>query len=445
MIPDGPPPAQAVAVAPSPAGQPACDGASCTLTLSAEELLAVADRLVFARRFEEARPLLAALERSGRFAAETAFLQGYLAAEVGELALAERRLRRALALRPDLVRARLELARVLALSGRHPEADHHFRLAQAAELPEDVAQVVEASREMLRDRDRLGFNLTFGAAPDSNANNGADETSIDLIVDGRKLPAELDEDARRKAGIGAYGLLALRLRRGWSERAWLVTEAVARGARYSGGAPDESYVSLAAGPEARLAPGLRVSLLATGAAHVRGDETALHALGVRSTLEWSRPGAVWTASLKASRLGSELSPAYEGGEVGGAVSYRWALSRTAAAAITAHGSRRWARADAYSGLEAGLAAEVGREWPLGLNAGGSVELSFYRADAPLLLLSQDARRDQRAGLRLFVGSRALRWRGFSPSVTYSYARTWSNLSLYDTDRQRLAFEITRFF
>jgi hypothetical protein len=44
-----------------------------------------------------------------------------------------------------------------------------------------------------------------------------------------------------------------------------------------------------------------------------------------------------------------------------------------------------------------------------------------------------------------MGLRSVRVLGFSPSVTYSFARNASNIGLYDTTRHRFQFELARYF
>ena len=102
-----------------------CTASGCSVSLTAEQLLRSADRLVSARRFDEARPLLAALALAPGYDMERQFLQGYIAAETGDPATAVKRFRAVLTQRPDLTRARLELARALMMLGRDSAADYH--------------------------------------------------------------------------------------------------------------------------------------------------------------------------------------------------------------------------------------------------------------------------------------------------------------------------------
>src|SRR3546814_19311982 len=62
---------------------PDCDDGTCRIQLTPQQLQAAAERLVHARRFDEAAPLVAALRPAPGFAMQSRFLTGYLAADTG--------------------------------------------------------------------------------------------------------------------------------------------------------------------------------------------------------------------------------------------------------------------------------------------------------------------------------------------------------------------------
>lgn len=187
---------------------PVCDGEHCAVTLSAPELLKAAERLVLARRFAEAAPLIAALEHAPQYEMERQFLEGYVAVETGDTATAVARFRAILAKRPDLVRVRLELARALAMQGKDSAADYHFRLAEEADLPPEIERTIYASRSLIRDRKRWELEVSVGLAPDTNINSATSERVVDISLGGSTLPIELDDDARRRSGAGQTAALS---------------------------------------------------------------------------------------------------------------------------------------------------------------------------------------------------------------------------------------------
>jgi predicted Zn-dependent protease len=138
-----------------------CDKGRCKLEVSPEGLLAIADRLVSAGRFDEARPYLEALTPVSGLAMERQFLEGYIAAESDDLPLAAKKFRAVLAIRPEMTRARLELARVLMLQGKDRAAEYHFRPDR-----EHRAKLLGGERQVIRFRRDVTFKeLAFHRQP----------------------------------------------------------------------------------------------------------------------------------------------------------------------------------------------------------------------------------------------------------------------------------------
>ena len=83
--------------------------------------------------------------------------------------------------------------------------------------------------------------------------------------------------------------------------------------------------------------------------------------------------------------------------------------------------------------------------PFGLNAGVSASISRSEFDAPLLLYSSENREDWRGFARAYIGSRKVKFLGFSPSIDYNYSRVDSNYDLYQMSRHRVNFKFARYF
>lgn len=126
------------------------------------------------------------------------FLVGMLAQARGQHARAVQAFRDALAIRPEVVRIRLELARTLFIMGDDEAARFHFERSLAAELPEQVADNVRDFLARIRQRRGWQFDLSLGYLSDSNANNASrlDTLQIDGLV------FQLDERARQATGEG---------------------------------------------------------------------------------------------------------------------------------------------------------------------------------------------------------------------------------------------------
>ena len=103
---------------------------ACTVTLTPPQLLAQAERLIAAREFDTARPMVQALTNIPGYRMQTHFLAGYIAVETGQYDDAIAHFRAALVTNPQATRIRLELARTLMLRGKDGGADYNYRLAE---------------------------------------------------------------------------------------------------------------------------------------------------------------------------------------------------------------------------------------------------------------------------------------------------------------------------
>ena len=100
--------------------------------------------------------------------------------------------------RPDLVRARLELARAFFLKGEDGLARRHFEEVLAGDMPDEVKANVRLFLAEIHARQRWSFNLGVAVAPDTNIGTGSDERII--IIHG--LPFERDAEELTTSGVG---------------------------------------------------------------------------------------------------------------------------------------------------------------------------------------------------------------------------------------------------
>jgi hypothetical protein len=436
----------AIALGTAAAAQPDCDATKCSVTLTAEQLLHSADRLVASGRFAEARPLIAALAQAPGFDMERRFLQGYVAVETGDPKTAIKHFRTVLAMRPDITRARLELARALMMVGRDAAADYHYRLAQEdGALPPEIGRTIYAARSLIRSRQRFEFNFSFGLAPDTNINSATRDRTIDAYFGDSAIPLELSEDARERTGLGQIGTAWGSVRLPLADEFNMLVEADARGTNYRGGDADDLSLQLAAGPEWQVEQ-TRLSLSATASRRWYGGDVVQRSVGGRFSSQHALgAGARLAAQFDARRLDSGFNPGLDGWSLGGSLTFEHVLRRSLVASITGFGLWEPLEARGYANTEAGVAAGIGGELPWGINAGlsGSVSRAWY--DAAIPLFGNEPRRDWRFLGRLYVGARNRRYFGFSPSVAYTFRSAGSNLDLHDFSRHRFEFALARYF
>lgn len=435
------------AAAPAPIVDPECTAGYCSMRMTAPELLTAAEQLVLNKQFDEAKPLVAALEHAPELAMERQFLEGYIAAETGDLPTAAAKFRRVLALRPDMTRARLELARALMMQGKDKAADYHFSLAEDDDsLPPEIARTIYAARGLIRERRTWDLNINVGFAPDTNINSATSDRTVDVLLGNATLPLTLDDNARAKTGVGQTASLSGSVRLRLSDGLAMVVDADGHAVNYEGRMADDISSLVAAGPELSFDNGTRVTVAATAGRRWYGGELATTSYGARAGVQKALGnGARVAAQFDLRRVESGFSPAYDGWQIAGYVSLEKVVRKTMVASITGFARREPLRSDAYSNTEYGVIAGVGGELPWGLNAGISGQASRATFDKALAIFGPEPRKDYRLQARAFLGARSVRVAGFSPSLTYTYAATLSNIGLYDFDRHRVEFQLARYF
>ena len=424
-----------------------CANGICTMRMTAPQLLAAAEQMVSEHRFDEVKPLLAALDNAPELTMQTRFLKGYVDTETGDLDGAAREFRAVLRDRPDVTRARLELARVLMMQGHDAAADHHFRLAeQDHDLPEEISRTVREARGVLRNRRTWYLNVDLGLAPDSNVNNATAARTIDIAWGNGTLPLALNPDARRRSGVGQTGSVSTGVRLRLKDGVAMLVDADGQVTNYKGNDADDISLLLAAGPELTIKRDTRIAIQATGYQRWYGGRNAQTGAGARLTYQRNlNAGSRIGVQLDARHIDSGFGAQYDGWQSSVFATYERVVDRSLIASATAFVRREDLRAKAYSSTEYGGNVGIGGELPLGLNAGVSGGISRVLFEAPLPLFSAHSRQDWRFNARAYVGARSIRVLGFSPSITYTYNRADSTLDLYRVSRHRIQLGLARYF
>jgi outer membrane protein len=431
----------------SPAVDNACNNGICHYRVTPAAMLAQAEKYVTARDFASAKPLLDALGQVPEMALQQKFLTGFIAAETGDLKTAESTFRAILQSDPGQTRVRLELARIMMLSGKEGSADYHFRLAQHdKDLPADVANTIHGLRGVLRDQRTWHLNMDVGLAPDSNINSATSAETVNVNFGPFQLPLTLDDQARAQKGVGQTGGLSAGLRLRASENVALLFDADTRIVNYKGKFADDMQAQLAIGPEIRLGDTSSLSVQALGEQRWYGGKIASRDYGAKIGFqkvldEGQRMGI----SIDGRKTNSDYSDSYSGWAVGGNFTYERVIGKAFIASASLFGRADMLQGPSYSSKSYGLNLGIGGELPLGINAGLSGSISRAIFDAPQYIYSYDRRHDLRLFGRAFVGMRSLQMMGFSPSVEFVFSKVDSNYTLYGAERKRVNFKFSRFF
>lgn len=446
---------EAIAETPISTATPQCDTAGhCRFQITPAQLLAKAEAYVHAKQYDRALPLVNALGQVPKMHMQQQFLAGYIAVETGDLKGAIKAFRSILDEDPGQTRVRLELARTYLMSGKESSADYHFRLAQNDDnLPDEIARTIRNTRSILRDQRVWRFSFDFGFAPDTNINGATNAETIDVnfgaifpVLGNAQGELELDEDARQKSGIGQIAGFSGGVRLKASDKLAFLFDADSKVINYQGQSADDIVAQVAAGPELRIARYASVSVQAVGLQRWYGGSLATREYGARVGFQSAlSQGQRIGFELDGRRTESKLSDSFSGWQLGANATYEHLIGKSFIASASLFTRRDLLNSDGYSSINYGINLGIGGELPLGLNAGISGSISRSTFDEALLLYSTEKRKDWRSYARAYIGSRKIRFLGFSPSVDYNYSRVDSNYALYQMNRHRVNFKLAKFF
>lgn len=418
-----------------PADQP------CKVALSGEQVLALARQFFAARRFADARSALTALEASGEWRHERLFLEGLIGIETGDYQQAIRCFRTILNDDPSQLRVRLELARALYLNGDNAAADFHFRQAAAARPPQQVMANISRFRHDIDQRRTWTATVEVGLAPDTNINAATSDNTVDLFG----VPFLLDGDARQSSGVGWLVNATLAARLGGTSPVSAATRLAVRHADYAGGSFDDSLVAGEFGPSVALASGKRLTISALGSVRWYGQRPYQQSYGVGLRLDSaSQRTTSWNVGLEFRQTHYPDRGYLNGSFWRGTVEVALPASSHSYWIGVAEVIRENADDPSYGSVSARIGGGYGHEFGNALTVMAFAEVGGSWYDTRQWIFPE-TRRDTRVRGALNLTRRDWQFRGFAPTLRYSYVRNWSNLPLFTYDRHRLEVTIGRSF
>jgi hypothetical protein len=424
-----------------------CVAETCKARLTTDQMLHEVQTLVAAKRYDEAKPLIAALAQVPALKLQSRFLTGYVAEQTGDLNTAEHMFRAILVDDPTQTRVRLELGRTLFQEGKTASADHELRLAlDDSDLPPDIARTIRSVRDIIRSRRTWTLNVDFGIAPDTNINSATNADSVTVLFGSIPLPLTLDKSAKAQSGTGVTGSIEAGLRLPVAKSTSLLVDFDGYGTDYASTAFDDYSIEAAAGPEFKLTRAIRLRIEGVVAERIYGGRVVSRQAGAKGAVELDLSDTQRLAlQFDARRTTALFDHNYDGWQTGTYATYERVLHKSLIMSATVFLRRDSLKADAYSSTELGGVLGIGGELPHGFNFGFSGGTSHARYDAPMYFFSLDRRQDWRFNARASLGNRGIRVLGFSPEASLTYARNESNLTFYDTSRLRFRFTLARYF
>jgi tetratricopeptide (TPR) repeat protein len=402
--------------------------------------------LVLAGRYAEATRLVNRLASFPEYALQFNFLQGYIALETGDPATAEQRFRAAAALSPEYTRARIELGRALLAQGKRAEADEQYRLAEQDEnLGADLAKLVKEGRAKSAERAIWYLNVDASVIADSNINNATDLDAVPVNFGDVTLPVELDPAFQSQAGLGFGKSATAGVKVRASQAVMLSVDGEASILDYQDQIADDVSLLLAAGPELSFEGGV-AALQATAFRREYGGFVANQGFGLRGRYQrLLDENERVTLYLDARIFESGYGEAYKGEQASAYLVYEVVFDPDLSGNITLYGRREWLGFDPFSNFEFGSYGGLNAYFGEHLAGGFSLGLTRVMFDDPFLTLSPSARRDWRLFGSAYIATRQPAFLGITPSLSYSFNRTFSNVSFYRANRHRLRLGLARSF
>jgi hypothetical protein len=399
-----------------------------------------AGRLLAAGQLRAARDLLERVAAAGEGGTEREFLDGMISYAGKDYRRAESAFRRILDRDRGLLRVRLELARTLYMEREDEQADYQFGLAAGENPSAPVMRNILRFREAIRARRSWRFNVDFGFAPDSNINSATDKETVDIYG----LPFRLDPSGRAHSGTGRFVGADASVRLNRSAPVTLYVAADGRWVSYRDHRFDDRYFAAQAGPEIRLGGGqLRTTATALGRWY--GKRPLVSSFGARLDYEkvvggkWTLGGALLVRHNDYARRAD-----VDGWDAEARVSGTRPLGPTSLAFGYAGIERNWAidRGQAFwrAKMGIGVLEEIG--W--GMRPQLAVDVARQVGDSPLAPFAK-LRRDWLLQGTASIYKRDWNLRGFAPSLSVTFVRNVSTVSLYQEKRLRAEIRLTKAF
>lgn len=412
-----------------------------TATLTAAEVFHLAEALGADGKLAAAETLLVGLTRdpSLDIRAEAGFRLARLRASMGNLQGSASALRRVLEEQPDATVVRLELARILSLMGEDGAASAQLRRVHSADLPPEIAEIVQRFSLALRSRRKTGASFEFGLAPDTNISRSTSKETVDTII----APIYLDRDARARSGVGLHVSGQAFARIGDDSHLNFMVRGSGRAQLYKESKFNDVSLALALGPEitmrsAKIRPAVSINYRWVG--------NEIYSRSFGGGLNISFPfEKVDRLELNLNLLKStHPNLKRQNGNIGSiSLAYERALSPKTYMRVSTGISRQNAKSPIFSNTSAYadglLSHDIG-----GFTVYGRVLRAQIKADEAISLFG--ARRNDRT-LEFGGGivAQRLKFRGMSPVLRVTRTKNDSPIDLYEYKRLRFEFALSKEF
>ena len=331
--------------------------------------------------------------------------------------------------RPELVRARLELARVFFMKGQDGLARRHFELVLSSPLPLPVIANIRQFLDVMRSRKRVTAYFGAAIAPDSNLNFASEEDIIYLDTVFGRLPFRREgKDIQARSGLGLSIWGGGEYQQPFGQRLRLRAGADLAHRDYGGRDFDQTFLAAHTGPRWLVSPRTDISLLATVQRQWTGGQPFVDELGGRLEANHQLGPRFWLRGTAASRERECHGCDWLNGPITDfSLSIVWTVAPVLQVHFTAGYERVYARLEPWRNLTRWARAGGSLALPLGFTLGSSVQMrrTYYDGDGRAhFTLAGRRRRDRTFSFTLTLLNRAIAFYGFGPQLALVHeART----------------------
>ena len=425
-------------------------GATTEITMTAIDAVKMAGNLIEQGDIEHAQQILTKMPRTNSLPVEIErwFLLAQIAQRQGDYENAIKIYRKILDDQPDLARIRFELALCYMHTHQWYRADYHLRLAMAGkDLSPEIKQMMAYYRYVIRQNKRWNIWFNFGAAPDSNINNG--NGGEECIVNGwgrfcRNL-REPESVVGTNLTLGGNYEFVLADHWRWKSDANIYSNT------YNNHDYDDLYLSASTGPRYIWSRG-DVWLAAIGARRWYGGEKYNYSYGTKLDTNYDFTRKL-SGGLSLRYMGNkydEYGSFLNGQTYNGALRLSYSLNARLYTILRTGLTREVAVNQMYSYWQPNFAIGLGIEMPYGFHI--YAEPSFYTSkyDDPQWVVKDGAfaqitERDFVQRYALSISNNKFDIWGFVPTFTVSYTKRDSNIWQREYHKTTLEFTMQQRF
>ncbi len=408
---------------------------------SSREALLLARALIATGRMEEARAVIDGWQPDHpEHRQRVQFVDGLIAAAMGDHRKAVAIYRKILADRPDLDSVRIELTKSLFMLSDDAAAKAQAERLGAPGGDARLGGTMSTLLKVLDSRRPVRFSGYASLLPSSNVNNGTDKTTVPL----GDIDLTIDDSARRKSGIGMMLGGEVIYRQNFTPTAAFVGSLSAVGRFYP--RIDRSLVTAdaSAGVEKSFGNTRVLASLVAGGGMTDLKED-LRYMGGRVELTMN-PWPQWRLFSSTSlRYEQDKATKANSGWAGNTIAYADRMigpSRFVRMIAGASAARKDEERFSYGEVLGGMGFYNEFSHAVTAYVQGTAAARRYWGDYPGL---GEARRDTRATAQVVLTKRDLNFMGFAPQLAYTFERTVSNVAFYDTTRHDVELRWTKDF